>query len=174
LSPNGILRFMKPVIALSALVFLVTGIAQATDEKTLGLEKQVLAVEHSWLDAVKKADVNALQGILRDDYINLDPTGQIQNKVDTLKLTDEMSSNPKKAEAAALSITAVRVRFYGDVAVLTGAASVGGSKMTGIRFAHIWVKSGDQWLLSTSQSTKIAPLPNTPHAPVKIDRTPSR
>lgn len=169
------LMTMKSVFVLSSLaLFLGTGIAQATDEKTVMAEKAILAAEHGWLDAIKKADVNSMQGLLREDYINLDVNGQIQNKVETLKVTDDMSSNPKKAEAAALSLNAVRVRIYGDVAVLTGAASIGGSKTNGIRFTHIWVKAGDQWQLSTSEATHIAPLPNTPHPPVKIDRTPAR
>jgi len=154
------------VIALSA----VTAFAQH-DEKTVAQEQAVLAAEHAWLDAVKNSDVNVLQGLLLDDYINLDLDGRVQNKVEVLKATDEIADNPKKkSPAQTLSLFAVRVRFYGDVAVLTGGAGLGGPKGLPIRFSHVWVKTGDRWALSTSQATRVAPLPNTPHPPVKIEK----
>jgi len=161
---------MKAALVLSALALVtVTAFAQI-DPKTVSQEGAILAAEHAWLDAVKKSDVNALQGLLRDDYINLDVSGRVQTKVEVLKETDEIASNPKKSESQALSLYAVRVRIYGDVAVLTGGAGVGGPKGSPIRFSHVWVKTKDQWLLSTSQTTRVAPLPNVPHPPVKIEK----
>ena len=160
---------MKPIIVFAAVtLFLATGIAQAADDKTLAVEQEILAAEHNWLDVIKKSDSKALQTLLRDDYINIEATGQIQNKIQTMNAADEIAADPKKAGSTALSISAVRVRPYGPVVVVTAAASIGGSKTVGIRFTHVWVKSGDQWLLSSSQSTRIAPLPNAPKVPVKI------
>lgn len=160
---------MKPIIVFAAVtLFLATGIAQAADDKSLAVEQEILTAEHTWLDTIKKSDSKALQILLRDDYINIEATGQIQNKIQTMNAADEIAADPKKAGSTALSISAVRVRPYGPVVVVTAAASIGGSKTVGIRFTHVWVKSGDQWLLSSSQSTRIAPLPNTSKVPVKI------
>ena len=156
--------------SLFANVFTGLVFAQGLDEKTVAQEKAILAAEHVWLDAVKNSDSNSFQTLLRDDFINLDINGRIQNKVELMKTTDEVASNPKKGESQAWSITGVRVRLYGDVAVLTGAATIGGPKGFGIRFTHIWVKSKDQWLLSTSQATRMAPLATPARPPVKIDR----
>jgi ketosteroid isomerase-like protein len=159
---------MKPVILFSAIALLATGIAQAADDKSVALEQEVLAAEHSWLDAIKKSDSKELQAILRDDYINIESSGQIQNKIQAMNSADDVAADPKKAGSTTLSMSAVRVRLYGPTAVLTGAAAIGGSKTVGIRFTHIWVKSGDHWLLSSSQATRIAPLANAPKVPVKI------
>jgi len=54
--------------------------------------------------------------------------------------------------------------------VVTAGAGLGGPKGLPIRFSHVWVKSGDRWGLSTSQATRVAPLPNTPRPPVKIEK----
>lgn len=160
---------MKPIILFSAVtLFLATGIVQALDEKSIAVEQEVLAAEHTWLDTIKKSDSKSLQTLLRDDYINIEATGQIQNKIQTMNAADEIAADPKKAGSTALSVSAVRVRIYGPAVVVTGAASIGGSKTVGIRFTHVWVRSADQWLMSSSQSTRIAPLPNAPKVPVKI------
>jgi hypothetical protein len=48
------------------------------------------------------------------------------------------------------------VRFYTDVAVVTGGMVERRAKGSAIRFADVWVKSNDLWQLSTSQITRVA------------------
>ncbi|HME06740.1 MAG TPA: nuclear transport factor 2 family protein [Bryobacteraceae bacterium] len=160
---------MKSAILLCAMMFsAVTAFSQMTDEKKVLEEKAVLAVEHNWLEANKTADSKALWKMLRDDYLEVSLSGQILNKAEALKAADDDAANPKKAGGTQISISAVRVRFYGDVAVLTAAGMVGGPKGTPVRLTHVLVKTQDQWLLTSAQTTRIAPL--TTHPPAKIER----
>ncbi len=166
---RGLKQHMKSAILLSAIVlFSGTAFSQTGDDKRVLDEKDVLAVEHTWLEATKNADSKTLWKILRDDYLDVDLKGQIFNKAEVLKAADDEDSNPKKPGGPRFSFSAVLVRFYGNVAVVHAAGMLGGPKGTPVRFTHVLVKTQGQWLLTSSQTTRIAPLP--PHAPVKIER----
>jgi ketosteroid isomerase-like protein len=147
---------MKSVLIVSALALCNTlAFAQEHDEKTVTEEKAILAAEREFIDANKKGDATTLQRLLREDYINIDVNGGIQSKVELLKVMDASAASPTKALTGFSSMNAIRIRPYGDVAVLTAGANLGGPKGYAVRYTHIWVKTKDQWLLSNSQVTRM-------------------
>jgi len=154
---------VKSFVLVSALAFLHTvalstsAVAQPRDDKSAADEKAILAAERDFLDANKTSDTGALQRLLREDYIGIDANGGIQSKVEALKAMDAATSGPKKAPAAAVSaMNAIRIRYYGDVALLTAGAMVGGPKGSSIRYTHVWIKAKDQWQLTNAQITRVS------------------
>ncbi len=147
---------MKPALILASLALISHGaFAQASDEKSVLLEKEILKAEQAWLDATKSFDENVFQRLLREDFVGVDSDGRLQNKVDLIKATEEIASGSKRTNTPKRSLNAIRVRLYGDVAVVTGGMAEGRTKGSLIRFAHVWVKSSDEWQLSTSQVTRV-------------------
>jgi hypothetical protein len=148
---------MKPVLIVASLALLFhRAFAQVPDQKSVLEEKDVLKAEQAWLDASKSFDEDRFQRLLREDYIGVDLEGRVQNKVDLIKAAEEFASTEKPKNTLKRSLNAIRIRLYADVAVVTGGMAEGAAKGSLIRFAHVWVKSGDQWQLSTSQVTRVA------------------
>ena len=148
---------MKPALIMCSLAFLYQqAFAQTSDEKTVLQETEVLKAEQAWLDASKNFDEDGFQRLLREDYIGVDADGHVQNKVDLIKAAEKVASGVKPANTPKRSLNAIRVRLYADVAVVTGGMVEGRVRGASIRFAHVWVKTSDQWQLSTSQITRVA------------------
>lgn len=106
----------------------------------------------AWLDN----DYEAVNSILDDDWTVIDPGGQIITKAQVLK---EFELGQRKLEAGA--IDEVKVRLFGDVAVVTGRTSASGNYQGNyfsvkLRFTDVCVKRGDDWQVVASQGTLIA------------------
>ena len=143
------------IVVLFALISHKT-FAQTSDEKSILLEKEVLKAEQAWLDESKSFDEDGFQRLLREDYIGVDLDGRVQNKVDLIKAAEQIASGGKRTNTSKRSLNSIRVRLYGDVAVVTGGMAEGRARGSLIRFVHVWVKSTDVWQLSTSQVTRVA------------------
>jgi ketosteroid isomerase-like protein len=149
---------MKPaamVVLFALFSYVISG--QTADEKFVLQEKEVLKAEQAWLDASRNFDAEGFQRILREDYVGVDADGRVRNKIDWIKAAEESASHSKSANTTKPSLNAIRVRLYADVAVVTGGMNEGRTKATAVRFAHVWVKTSDQWQLSTSHATRVAP-----------------
>lgn len=150
---------MKPALTVISLALVShPAFAQASDDKSIVLEKEVLKAEQAWLDASKNSDEDGFQRLLREDYIGVDLDGQVHNKVDLIKAAEQTASTGKPINPPKRSLNAIRVRLYADVAIVTGGLVEVRGKGSSIRFTHVWVKSNDQWQLSTSQITRVASL----------------
>jgi ketosteroid isomerase-like protein len=148
---------MKFAVILASLALIShPAFAQASDEKSVLQEMEVLKAEQAWLDASKSYDEDGFQRLLREDYIGVDTDGRVQNKVDLIKAAEAIASGSQRTNTPKRSLNAIRVRLYSDVAVVTGGLVDVRAKGSSIRFAHVWVKSSDQWQLSTSQATRVA------------------
>lgn len=147
---------MKPTLIAVLALISHEAFGQASDDKSVLPEKEVLKAEQAWLDARKSFDEEGFQRLLREDYIGVDLDGRVQNKVDLIKAAEEIASGNKRTSTPKQSLNAIRVRLYADVAVVTGGLAEGRAKGSLVRFADVWVKSGDQWQLSTSQVTRVA------------------
>ena len=158
---------MKSILVASLLVLSSTGLFAE-----VGDTKGVFDVEKAWIDASGKYDVDALGKMMRDDFVSVNPDGVVQNLREYLIALDKSPAAEKEARAKVKpTVSTVRVRMYGDTAVVTGAISFPAPKASSTRFTHVWVKSGDNWYLCTSHVSRITE-PKPAAKPAKIIKSP--
>lgn len=105
----------------------------------------------AWLDN----DSDAVNAILDDDWSVIDPSGNVVKKAQVM---EELKSGQRKIEAG--KIDEVRVRDFGDFAVVTGRTFAAGSYYgtnfsVKLRFTDVCVKRGEDWQVVASHATLI-------------------
>jgi len=150
---------MKRIAFAVCVVFLFAVGAQAqtpAQTETGKVEQELITLENGWADAVVKKDVAFLDRILADDYLFTDPFGTVFNKAQTLasvKSGDDVVTSAVNDD--------MKVRVYGDVAVVTGRwTSKETLKSTDIsgqqRWTDTWVKRAGRWQCVAGHSSRIA------------------
>jgi len=124
----------------------------------------VVQFEQQWLDALRRYDLQALDQILADDWMDHSSGGQVVTRKDffSAKGTRPLSDTPART-VASQHFENTRVRFYGDVAIATGAVvteyapakSEEGSTRKVI-FTDILVWRDGRWQAVSSQETVVA------------------
>lgn len=125
--------------------------AGATDAK-----RAVVARVRGLRDALRRNDVAAVGEFYSDDCTFTWSNGQVLDKEQRLASFRERPSPPT------LDITDLRVRVYGNAAVVTGrgtAQAAGGGEAFNERVILVWVKRRGTWRLVASQVTRISPPP---------------
>ena len=107
-----------------------------------------------------KGDVAFLARTLAEDFIGIGPRGFILTK-------DEWLARHKSGDLRyeSFGLDEVRIRVYGDAAVLTGRESVklkyrGEDQQAELRTTEIFVKRDGRWRLAGLQLSPIAPPPS--------------
>ncbi len=116
-------------------------------------EKVILKLENDWTAAVRARDVAALSAILAEDWVG---NGQFGSSTRAQALAD-LKSGDQKIESLSAPHD-MKVRFFGDVAVVTGASeeksSWKGKDTSGNWvWTDVWVKRNGKWQAVASQST---------------------
>jgi uncharacterized protein (TIGR02246 family) len=143
------------VIALSVILSSSLALARASKSSQDGAdEKAISRLVHEWLDALVKNDLNALDRIIADDYVITNSDGSVLGK--------QQDMEPLKAglkfESAA--VEDLKVRVYGDAAVVTGVTTFKGSFngrafAARERFTDVWVRRNGRWQAVASQETRL-------------------
>jgi hypothetical protein len=117
------------------------------DEK---IKQELLKLERQWVEAFANFDRATLELIMTDDFISNNADGTVTNKTQSIA----------QAEAGGFTGTSfisqeVKVRVYGDTAVITSIDTVKG-KFNG-QFLHtsIWVKRKGKWQAVGWQGTPV-------------------
>lgn len=105
----------------------------------------------AWIDN----DWKTVNEILDDDWSVIDPSGRILTKEQVLK---EAQSGQREIDTG--TIDEVKVKEFGNVAVVTGRTTAAGSYQSNsfsvrLRFTDICVRRGDDWQVVASQGTLI-------------------
>jgi len=108
-------------------------------------------------DAFKTGDFAMLGKYFDDDYILVDPRGGLHSKKQHLK-----HLNTGTAKFKELNETDVKVKVYGDTAVVTGLLQVTGKVedkdvSAEYRWTRVYNKSGDMWQCVLEQHTYVHP-----------------
>ena len=114
----------------------------------------VEARQRAYLDALHKRDTAAIGQFFADGYTFTDVNGNFMSKAQRL---ESIKSSPPPAS---LAFTDLKVRIYGDTAVVTGrvTSAVGpNGQALNNRTIWVWVKQGGTWRLVAAQNTNIAP-----------------
>ena len=82
--------------------------------------------ERQWAESVASGDKTVIERILADDFVGVDPKGELYDKA---KMASETADAPKYFSSNHLN--EVKIRFYGDTAVAQGSES--------------WERKGGAW-----------------------------
>jgi ketosteroid isomerase-like protein len=99
-------------------------------------ERYILDSERQWAESVATGETSAIERILANDFIGVDPKGGQYNKQ---QMIDETRNAPKSFVSNHLND--VKVRFYGNTAIAQGSETW--EKRSGERGRFVWT---DTWL----------------------------
>jgi len=120
-------------------------------------EQELTQVERDWCTAYLKKDVALLRRILADDYAGVTSRSVVETKADALSGLNDTTST-----TTACVDTNMKVRVYGDTAVVTGLASRSGTlkgapfKDRRFLWTDVFVRKDGRWQCVASKSTLIA------------------
>ncbi|MCM2314225.1 MAG: nuclear transport factor 2 family protein [Thermoanaerobaculia bacterium] len=138
------------ILSLVTLLLAVPLLAGASDD---GL----LAVDSSWNSLRLSADVEKLEAILADDWMLTHSDGRVQSKAEYLgELRTRSRTNQE------ITNEDVKVRKYGDTAVVTGTSVQSGvsdgKPWSGkFRFTRVWIRLDGDWTMVASHSSRVEP-----------------
>lgn len=118
-------------------------------------QDELLAIDASWNTLRLRSDVAGLDQLLADDWVLTHSDGKVQTKGDYL---DELATRSRSNQA--IGNEDVRLRRYGDAAVVTG-TSVQSGVSNGqpwngrFRFTRVWVERDGHWVMVASHSSRI-------------------
>jgi hypothetical protein len=117
-----------------------------------GAEQAIIKLEQTVSDAQLKKDRATLERLMADDYLYIHSNGTITNKAQ--EIAESMSSEVQWKDA---EFADVKVRIFGDVAVLTARETLQGAAkgyVTGPRrITDIFVKRSGRWSWVGGQAT---------------------
>jgi ketosteroid isomerase-like protein len=149
-------RILAVTLTAAAVVVASAGPVGAQAASSAAVEEQIKKIEKDRAAAVTKADVAALEPMTSDDYTLIDRNGRVRDKAQTMsaiKTGDiKITSN---------EVSDLKVRVYGDTAVVTGRAdtkgTVGGKDVSGpMLFTRVYVKKNGRWQSVAFQQTAIS------------------
>jgi ketosteroid isomerase-like protein len=118
-------------------------------------ERELTQLVKDFNRAVLKADVASLERILHEDYVHHGARGTVENRSQYLE-------NRKTGRTAykVLEWDAVKVRLYGDTAIVTGRSTAKGKDQQGAfddqrTFTLVFLRRDGRWQLVHSRATPI-------------------
>lgn len=141
---------MKRTLAAVLLGLLVSNRVAA--QAPSAAEQAIIKLEQTVSDAQLKKDRTALERLMADDYLYIHSNGSVFNKAQ--EIAESMSADVQWKDAA---FADMKVRIFGDVAVLTARETLQGAAkgyVTGPRrITDIFVKRNGRWLWVGGQAT---------------------
>jgi len=118
-----------------------------------GPEAEILRLEDQWRLAQKANDAKAFMTLLAPDLTFIGTSGSLRDRSDYM--ASRSGSWIPRAETYEYS--ELRVRMFGDVAIVTGREVTTGEGVSGAgRFTHVWAARSGEWRLVAIQRTEIA------------------
>lgn len=114
---------------------------------------EVTTLDEQFSDAATQVDTAALERIMSDDYLFIGAEGQMKTREGHIA-----SLKPGGRKYTSLKTDEVKVRPYGDVAVMTGRVmaegSLDGKDMSGCYLVtRVYVKQDERWRIVSAQAT---------------------
>ena len=148
-------RFIAHICLLcSVLSAAVTVQAQQTKTNSdAAISETLQAMEHDWLNAEKNHDAATFEKLVADDWIAITPDGKNQSKA-------ERAAEIKAAHITSATMGDMKVRVFGDTAVVTGTddeSTMEGGKKSSDHYAwtDVFVRRNGKWLAVASQTAQI-------------------
>jgi ketosteroid isomerase-like protein len=118
--------------------------------------KQIENLEQDWRNAVLAANVPELDHLLADDYLGVTANGTLETKADLLAMR-----RTGTVHISILNLSDLKVRVYGDTAVVTSRAELsgtnGGTDISGhYRYTRVYNLRSGQWRIVSFEASRMA------------------
>jgi ketosteroid isomerase-like protein len=123
-----------------------------------GVEEQVLKLEEEINTAVVSGDLRVFQRLLADDFTHTNQSGIFRTRAQWLA-----NHKPGQSPYTAYEVDDLKIRVYGDTAVVTARTTPKGRDSKGnpitgqYRYLRVWARRDGRWQAVAFQSTRIAP-----------------
>ena len=123
-----------------------------------GAEQQIRDLEGQINAAVVSGDLRVFERLLADDFTHINQSGIFRTKAQWLA-----NHKPGQSPYDAYDVDDVKIRVYGDTAVVTAHTTPKGRDSKGkpitgqYRYLRVWAKRDGQWRAVAFQGTRIAP-----------------
>ena len=123
---------------------------------------EIEALERAWSTAFLKHDTAAIASILADDYVGIDGRGVVSDKSQEIEEAKAPAAGAPPTAFLVLSesLSGVRVRLYGDAAVLTATNTArvsdrGEETMVRYRRTTVYVRRNGKWQCVSFHGSRI-------------------
>ena len=115
-------------------------------------DSEIRRLEDQWRRAQKANDAAAFEALLSPDLTFIGTSGTLRDRAGFMA----SRADSKLPRAESYEYSELRVRVFGDAAVVTGReATTGAGVAFQGRFTHVWVRQGGGWRLVAVQRTGV-------------------
>lgn len=121
------------------------------------LHREIENLEAQWREGVVQNDVTTASRLLADDYLGINPNGTLETKADAL--AQRRSGSVK---ISSIEPTSLKVRVYGDTAVVTSLVDVqghdGDRDISGrYHYTRVYSRRTGEWKIVSFEASRIPP-----------------
>jgi len=121
------------------------------------LRREIENLEAQWRAGVVQNDVNTANQLLADDYLGINPNGTLETKADALS---QRRSGTMKISS--IEPTSLKVRVYGDTAVVTSLVEVqghdGDRDISGrYHYTRVYSRRAGEWKIVSFEASRVQP-----------------
>jgi ketosteroid isomerase-like protein len=134
----------------------------AQPDEATKVDEEIMQLERDWSAAYLKHDTTTISNLLADDYVGTDGRGIVTNRADEIEeaATPKPGSTPPPFEVLDETVTDMKVRVYGDTAVLNGRVIEkikSKEKESEIQYRRttVWVKRQGRWQCVSFHGSRI-------------------
>lgn len=149
------------IVGASLGVLFLAASGRANAKEGTSTEQTLKQLEQDWTDAALKKDSAAMGKILANDWVSLGTSGETSRA----KALAELSSGENRIDS--MTLGDLKVRVFGDVAVVTGSddekSSNKGKDTSGhYVWTDVFVRRDGRWQAVASQGTLVPAKPAKP------------
>jgi ketosteroid isomerase-like protein len=153
-------RWLLPTVGrLSLALILLSGFtaqARAVFPHHDNAHKEIEGLELDWRQAQLTNNLNAVDRLLADDYLGISSNGTLETKADELSKRRSGSLHITQ-----LDLSDIKVRIYGDTAVVTSKADVVGKNgdrdISGrFRYTRVYSNREGQWRIVSFEASRVS------------------
>jgi ketosteroid isomerase-like protein len=145
---------MKVKCLIPILLCVAAGASAAQEAGDADASARIVALENAWNRAIEVKDLKALDMILDNAMVYVDPQGRLKSKA-------EMLADLRTVQVDQVVNEAMSVRVHGSTAVLIGIVRSKGLEPNKpyaerARFVDVWMEKQGHWVCISSQLTLIS------------------
>jgi ketosteroid isomerase-like protein len=123
--------------------------------ETHAVHKQIESLEMAWRQAVVDNNIPAIDHLLADDYVGITANGTIEDKTQAIA-----QRKAGTVRVTALNLDVLKIRIYGDIAVVTSIADLQGvngqSDISGkYRYTRVYNRRLGEWKIVSFEASRI-------------------
>lgn len=141
--------FTQSAIRVGALCVSLVALVPPVSAQPAKVEQELMQIERDWCAATLKNDAALLGGIVADDVSDISRAGKLSGKA-------EMLAGVKTGKTTVCEVDQMKVRVYGDAAVVTGRSTLKSDTFSGQSlWTDTFIRKNGKWLCVATQSSEV-------------------